>query len=188
MGLLVHIVAQQLILGCLIGQNATRRLVEAGGLSNIVVMAGIFLAGALAMARALAIGPALFRKAGLAAALLLAAALISPKVSATMPQWPAMTIIGYGDRYYVLPMLIFVSALLILTTDHLFPARLAGIAGLCGFCLVAVPQDWNYPAVSPAIHQSFTDTAGRFEAAAPGTVMSFPIRPGDDNRMWLVKQ
>jgi hypothetical protein len=51
-------------------------------------------------------------------------------------------------------------------------------------CLITIPLNWTYPAFE---EMGFAQQASQFERAKPGTRMIFPLEPGGDWSMTLVK-
>ncbi len=121
------------------------------------------------------------------AAEVMAAALHSSMVSLVGPQWPA--VLGLVDaRYYLFPMLAF-----LLCTGcvalHTHKKWLRGIA-VAVLCLLPLGiahnwQDYAHSGLFDRYSMIFPAEARRFEAAPPGTRMSFPIQP--NWRMTLTK-
>ena len=142
-------------------------------------------AGVLLWLAAFISGPSLLRKACLFATLLLIAALLHPQVSLSVPQWTAMTQPLAGDRYFVIPMVVWIGALFSLSTSTIATLRYASMLLLAAMAIVAIPRDWRVPHMPPT---RFVEQAHAFEIAAPGTRMSFDIHPPGASPMVLVKR
>jgi hypothetical protein len=99
-------------------------------------------------------------------------------------QWEWLRFPGTSNRYYYLPIISFLSAVLWIV--NYAPGRLArsfGIALLL-FVLIAVHRDWRYPAFED---MHFQEYALKFDAAPSGTRMLIPINP-PGVKMLLVKR
>ncbi|WP_157692542.1 hypothetical protein [Granulibacter bethesdensis] len=148
----------------------------------IVTVSGLFLLAIAAKA-----GSPTFRKLLAFAILMLTVAIISPLAAKVEPQWQALARPGIGGRYYMMPILAWFAALLVVALQA--RQRLIRLVGmlLLSTSLIGIVLDWRYPdmlIVSPA---GFSDSVARFQNAAPGKVISFPIRPPGWN-MWLQKK
>jgi hypothetical protein len=176
---LAHIIAIQIILGAMLGIRVLQRV--SGHLDAILVpitLLGGFL-GAVALYR----GGRLPRQAFFFATLVLATALISPVVSLTEPQWPLLTHPGLGNRYFFIPMLLWIGILFTLVRHQATVIR--GLAW--GFLLLlplGIVADFNYPGSKPT---KFLELAREFEQAPPGTPMAFMVHPRGFPPMILVK-
>ena len=179
-----RIVALNIVLAVLLGQHTLPHILashpwQASNLLPIAITALGFVASAFAWRS----GPGLLRKACVFAAITFGAALLHPQVSLTDEQWMIMTFTGWGDRYYIFPMLAWIGVLFALAGSRTRALRYAG-AWLLALMIVEIPGDWEYPNMAPT---NFVQTAREFEAAAPGTVMKLSIHP-PDNVMWLIKR
>jgi hypothetical protein len=172
---LARIVALQILLRSLSGTMSLPPVIQAAVLQHDAVPVLVCLVAAGFGAIAAYVGPPVLRKAMLFAAASFSAALATPLVSATDPQWPIMTMPLSGDRYYIFPIMAWLGALFILAADRRFMLRGFGI-GLIAIMLVwGVPMDFQYPLASPI---GFKQRARVFMAAPPGTRMEFRVRPG----------
>jgi hypothetical protein len=99
------------------------------------------------------------------------------------PQWAWLCVPGCGNRYYFLPMLAFLAALLWMAAGAIHrKLRYVGMALLL-LLPIGVYQDWRYPAFKD-LH--FQDYAAQFERSPSGTKISIPINP--DWTMELTKR
>jgi hypothetical protein len=107
----------------------------------------------------------------------LALGLINPLAGPpAQPQWYWLSKPGVGNRYYFLPMLSFLAALLWMATRKASPLALRYAAlGLLLMLPIGIYQDWSYPAFTD---YHFGEFAARFEQAAAGTRIKLPINPG----------
>jgi hypothetical protein len=99
-------------------------------------------------------------------------------------QWDWLCIPGFGNRYFFLPMLAFLAALLWLATH---PASRREVRYLAIALLLLLPvgicEDWSY---GRFIDFHFQKYAERFESAPSGSKVTIPINP--DWRMELTKR
>lgn len=118
----------------------------------------------------------------------LAAALHSPMVTVTIPQW-VMVLQLWGCRYYFFPMLAFVLCLLSLATTERRRAMRWIATGLLCLVPIGAVRNWkDYPELHLAEHYSaFREAALQLESAARGTEMQFPENPTSRWRLVLVK-
>jgi hypothetical protein len=90
-----------------------------------------------------------------------------------------------GMRYYFHPIAAWLAVIVTLICDRNLALRTIGIAVIALTITIAIPADWKLPKLQPS---AFHHDAKVFDRAAPGTTMSFPIRPKFINRdMVLVK-
>jgi hypothetical protein len=171
--LFFKILGEQVFLGALIGQAGLEKLIRFPGLFNVTVM--IFAAaGAAAYMYALLKAPLQLRLFILYASLLFCAALSSPLVNKTDPQWPLLLLPGVGGRYWFIPMLAFISVLVWLLRRA--SSRLSKVLATAAFAIMimGIILDWRYPAFKDL---DFKEHAYRFEAAPVGTRAMIPINP-----------
>jgi hypothetical protein len=176
---LARIIAVQVILGASLGIRVMTRL--AGHLDaflgTVTLLGGIL--GVVALYR----GRPLLRQAFFVATLVLATALISPVVSLTEPQWPLLTSPGAGNRYFFIPMLVWIGILMTLVRH-----QAAVIRGLASGFLMLLPlgiiADFKYPASKPT---KFLEIAREFEEAPSGTPWAFAVHPPGFPPLVLIK-
>jgi hypothetical protein len=113
------------------------------------------------------------------AALIMAAALWSPVISNTQPQWIALEVPGAGSRYYLMPILAWFAGLLVLAGDGNQVLRGAARA-LIVVSLLGVRTDWVYPREPET---NFVAAAETFDAAPKGTIVTF--REAPNPAVWL---
>jgi len=176
---LARIVVGQVCLAALIGARYLSRLQHMEFWRSsfwLETMLALFLAVLL---RALLKGPPLFRHFLLFSTLILASALWSPVCSATQPQWQVMEIPGAGGRYYLLPILAWFAALLVLVAETNRVWR-CGARSLMLVSLIGILADWHHGR-EPAT--GYAKAAAIFEAAPPGTAVTF--REAPDPATWM---
>ncbi|HUW81042.1 MAG TPA: hypothetical protein VMV54_09155, partial [Acidocella sp.] len=171
---LVHILADQIFLGGVIGGNNVLRLLgdrlwlQVWPAALVCVLAIVL--GLIAFYK----GPTAHRQLVVLSVLIMAGALKSPMVSAVIPQWEPMQYPGVGGRYYIIPMLAWFTTLLVLATVR-WRFGLQWVArGLVLCCAVGVVYDWHY---TPYVHTGYHSAAKMFDRAPPGTVVTFPENP-----------
>ena len=174
----------QILLGGLLGVRVMSRLVHTPLLSSGGAVIAIALAGLLLCAVALWRGPPLLRKAALFGGLLFGAALWQPQVSLSEPQWSLMTMPWGGQRYYLIPVLVWIGIVLGLAADRNRGLRCTG-AALCLLLFGGIAADWSYPRAPPT---DFSEKAGEFALAPPGTQIEFRSHPRGFSAMVLIKK
>lgn len=183
--MLARVLSLQVILGAELGLRTLGRITVLRIWQDNLLPVLLTVSGAVLAALALWRGSSLLRQFVLFCALLLAAALVSPQVSLTQPQWLMMTIPPLGNRYFSFPVMAWIAIVTTLAADRARPLRLVGRALLGVIVLWAVPHDWAVLRMQPT---DFLARARAFEAAPPGTRMSFPIVPNGLSPMILVKK
>jgi hypothetical protein len=167
---LVHIVADQVLLGGIVGSGAVDRLMAHAWWMGVWPAAVVCLVGLGVWTAAWQRGPPAFRQFTAFAVLLIAAALASP-VGA---QWGPLQTPSIGGRYFLIPMLAWIAAILVLAAR---PCRWGGHwlarLALCA-CLIGVEHDWRITPLTPTGYQTAART---FDAAPAGTVVVFPENP-----------
>jgi hypothetical protein len=143
----------------------------------------ITLVGATVLAVAIWRGSTLFRMFALLGGLILAAALTTPVIVTDEAVWTAFQIPGAGQRYFLLPMLVFAGAFFTLAGDRRNWVRRTGLVG-CLMLAVGAVGDWPYPRFA---HTNFDALAREFQTAPPGTRMTFLIQPPRSTPMVLTK-
>jgi hypothetical protein len=103
---------------------------------------------------------------------ILVAALMSPQVSVSQPQWEVLSFVD-GGRYWLFPMLVFVAALVRLLEARKLPLRRAAAVTLLA-CGVGIIRDWRMPEYQDF---DFSRYVRAFKQAPPGTTVTIPINP-----------
>lgn len=170
-GVLAQLLSVHLFLGGPLGKAVSLQLIDLW--HNRVVSVGVTVVGFLLVSVALLRGPPVLRKAALVGGLILVAALVSPQASMVEPQWPAMAGPATAQRYFLIPLLVWVGASLSLAGDRNQILRSAGM-GLLLLFAVGVVGDWDHPSRPPT---DFAEKARVFDLAPPGTRMTFAIQP-----------
>ena len=101
------------------------------------------------------------------------AALAQPQVSGSAPQWPLMERIGTGQRYFLLPMLAWLSVVLASTCDK---SRLVASFGrvMLLLALIAGVRSFRY---RPWPDIGFYAAAETYSRATVGQQISIPVQP-----------
>jgi hypothetical protein len=173
-GRLVHILADQIILGGVIGAGYVDRLLAQDFWAQNWPAALCCAVAAVMGLAAFVKGPMAYRQFVVLAVLLMASALKSPIVSETAAQWHEMQYPTIGDRYYILPMLAWFATLLVLAGGRWRFGLQWAARGLVLCCVVGMVVDWCYV---PYVHTGYHDAAKKFDRAAPGTTVLFPENP-----------
>lgn len=106
--------------------------------------------------------------------LLLAATLSHPVVSTTIPQWDAMFIPDTGMRYFFMPILFWLTALVAVTFSGQGVPRILATGALLVSLLFGIPHDRR---IAVEADRGFDAAARTFDNAAPGTSVTVPVRP-----------
>jgi hypothetical protein len=179
--LFAHILVNQLFAGGIIGARFVRQYVtgpfslaptgpEWWADSRYAVL--FCFLGLGVWAAAFLKGPTVYRQYAVFSALIMASALASPLVSLHGPQWPPMIFPGIGGRYFMLPILAWFVAFLVLASGRQWWAWLARGVVLC--FAVGVFGDWYY---TPYVPTDYNQQAEAFERASPGTKFVFSENP-----------
>lgn len=182
--LFARIVALQVFFGALLGAGSVPALIHTAAWRGNVLPIVICFAGLGLGTAAAILGPPLLRKAAAFAGMSFAAALVTPVVSETVPQWLAMTKPIAGERYYLFPILTWVGALYVLAADRRRVLRALGLMLILTTIGWGVRIDWRTPFAHPS---GFSRRAEAFMKAPAGTRMEFPLRSGG-SPMVLVKR
>jgi hypothetical protein len=172
--LLARILAYQVFIGALIGQRGVFWLERQPVLSMPIVAILVAVVGVSLWTLAVLRGPAILRQGTLLACLILLGALARPQVSMTAPQWPLLTVPGAGCRYWLVPMLAWIGALLALATAERGRSAGRAVAALILILPMGIAGDWAFPDWIPT---HFIAQARAFEAAPTGTRMILDARP-----------
>jgi hypothetical protein len=175
--LFAKIVAGQVYLGALIGQN------EFAGRGTVLSAVVVCLLGTCLVCWCLLKAGWELRLFIIFGAILLAAALRSPLAGGLQCQWEFLAT-STGGRYWFFPMLAVLWSIIWLATQSNFkPCQIIGVvclaAALCGEV-----RDWRYP---PFPDQHFSQYVNKFDAAASGMAVSIPICP-EGCKMRLIKK
>lgn len=109
-------------------------------------------------------------------ALVFAAALKSPYIGGTKPQWQVMILPEVAARYEYLLIIGWLATLVWLICQRK-PLLLRGAALLLlvGVLLIGIPADWRYPSF---LDLHFYRYAAQFNAMPSGSSIAIPINPG----------
>lgn len=89
------------------------------------------------------------------------------------PMWELMSVPGHGNRYYFLPSIAFMAALVWIASSA--PKAPRWIAWLLLLLLpLGIYRDWRYPEF---VDLHFQEYASKFNAAPPGTKITIPLNP-----------
>jgi len=171
--LFFKILGEQVFLGALIGQTGLQKLTGFPGLFNMIIIISA-AAGAAAYIYAFLKAPLELRLFVLYAFLLFCAALSSPLVNKTGPQWPLLLLPGVGGRYWFIPILAFTSILV--WSLRRASSRLSKVLAASAFAIMmtGIIADWRQPAFKDL---NFSEYVFRFESAPIGTLTTMPINP-----------
>lgn len=172
--LVARILAYQVFIGSLLGQHAVSWLGRQPILSTPILAVLVVVAGSVLWAFAFARGPAMLRQGTVLAALILLAALARPQVDMNVPQWPLLILPGVGCRYWLVPMLVWIGALLHLSIGGKGTAPQIVAAVLIFVLPIGIAGDW---VLWDWIPTYFAAQARAFEAAPAGTHMLLDARP-----------
>jgi hypothetical protein len=167
--LFATILAQQVFLGPLVGQNAL--CLTCFNCAVLVVAIGM-----APVAYALLKAPLELELFVVFSAMLLAASLAWPQQTppVRIPAWQALALRGGGARYFFLPMLVFVATLVwTLNGDAPRILRSAAAITLTLMCF-GIVRDWHCPAFTDLNFQAYVS---RFESSPPGAVFTIPLNP-----------
>lgn len=184
-GLFIRILAAHIFAGSVLG---TFPLLGIPTLPFFIPLTIVIVALAVVVA-ALWRGPLELKLFTLFAAEVMAAALKTPIVSSTRPQWPALLALLNG-RYYMFPMLAFVLCAGWVAWHE--PAKwLRGIAItiLCAMPIGVIHNwhDFGHQGLFMRYRYAFPAEARSFETAPRGTRMIFPLEPSDAWFMTLTR-
>lgn len=169
---LAHILADQIFLGGILGAHLVLRLMDHAWWMRpwpALLVCGLAFA---AIGRVFLKGPATYQQFAVFSALIVMAALKSPMISATEPQWPLMQFPGIGGRYFIIPILAWFVTLLLLSADNGWWRWLARCAVIG--CVIGVVADWCY---APYTETGYDQQAKMFDQAPPGTTVIFRENP-----------
>jgi len=183
---LISILGRQVFLASLVGQNKVLHFaLRYSELSSFLLEALATAVGLAVLGYALRYAPWELKLFIGFSFTVFALSLARPIAGALVQsQWEWLRFPGTSNRYYYLPIISFLSAVLWIV--NYAPGRLArsfGIALLL-FVLIAVHRDWRYPAFED---MHFQEYALKFDAAPSGTRMLIPINP-PGVKMLLVKR
>jgi hypothetical protein len=184
-GRFARIMSLQIELGVLGGSHAMSRIVQTSLWESAVPAICLSVLGAMALLIALWRGKFVFQMFALFGAILLAAALFDPVIGPNEPAWVSIAMIpGAGQRYFLIPMLVFVGALLTLASDRQRQLRQLGVAA-CLALAIGIAGDFPYPRM---VRTSFDAAARQFVTAPIGSRMLFQINPTGVTPMALTKK
>jgi hypothetical protein len=171
---LIIILGRQIFIPLLLGLKTTSRFLRGDTPHTVEVIATI-LGGALLL-YALRYSPVLLKLFILFDIAVFGLCLVRPLAGAPdRPQWAWMCDPRATNRYYFLPMIAFLAALLwsALNRSHRKLRYLA--VALLLLMPIGIYRDWKYPRFKDL---NFKMYAAKFESAPSGTKMTIPINPG----------
>jgi hypothetical protein len=136
-----------------------------------------FVVGVSILLYALRCGPVELKLFILFGVAILSLSLARP-IPGTLPQpmWELMSFPGHGNRYYYLPSIAFMAALMwIANSAPKVPRWIAW--SLLVMLPLGIVRDWRYP---DFVDLHFQEYASRFEASPPGTKIAIPLNPVND--------
>jgi hypothetical protein len=170
----MHIVARQIILSSLLGVKRELHIFMRVPFAGEVL---ITIAGLLAMLYAVWRGPIELKLFIFFVSAVLVAALAHPLAAPAGAQWDTLGTPGAGNRYFFLPTIAFLAALLWIAIDSSVPRkRIIRAAAIVTLLVLpaGIRSDWRY---GPFADLHFRGYARSFEQASPGTHMTIPINP-----------
>lgn len=172
LSLLLKIIGSRIGTSTIIGSNLAGRLIAPESWLNIVAgMMVLVITGA-----AFVMGKYPLRYFIFFTWAMLAAAMIKPQASDTMPQWHAL-LVGAGSRYFFLPILCFFVCLVFLAISKKISnlARTFASTLVISACAIGIPVDFRYP---PQNNMSFHYFENEFRSVPVGQTYCLPINPG----------
>ncbi len=169
-----RILSGEIVMGSLLGARITSRLMLLPFWKVDWIPCLIALFALSVFVLAIKTGTESFRKFAAFSAMQLAAALLAPQVTMSTSQWEAMGTCMTGTRYFLIPMLAWFAALLVMSQyGHRALRYIAFI--LLSAASIGIVNDWTCP---PFQHyEEFMKQARVFDRAAPGTAVAIPINP-----------
>jgi hypothetical protein len=171
---LARILSGEIVMGSLLGARISSRLMLLPFWKVDWIPCAIALVFLVIIVASIRTGPDPFRTFGAFSAMQLAAALITPQVTASTPQWEAMGFVMTGTRYFLLPMLAWFCALLVLSQNRHRAFRYVALI-LLGVASIGIVNDWICPRFQ--LHEEFMQQARIFDRAPAGTEVAIPINP-----------
>ena len=173
---LVSILGRQVFLASLVGKNTVLHFaIRFSEHSGFVMDAIATVVGLAILLYALRYSPAGLKLFILFSVCLLVLSLTRPLAGTPdHPQWEWLRFPGTSNRYFFLPILAFLAALLWIADSARHRAmRFCSMVLL--LCLpVGIRRDWRYPAFTD---MHFREYASEFQTAPSGTKMVIPINP-----------
>jgi hypothetical protein len=173
---LISILGRQVFLAPLVGTRAVLHFALRYSAHNCFLLEAIATAVGLAvLLYALIYAPAELKFFIVFSFSVFALSLARPLAgSPDQPQWEWLRFPGTGNRYYFLPIVAFVAALVWLAVNgRTRTIRRFGTV-LLVLLAVGIRRDWRYPAFTD---MHFREYASQFESSPSGTRMVIPINP-----------
>ena len=178
--LLLEILSRQVFLAPVLGVKTMPPTTGSGYLAFSVLTTLLGVATIINCALRAALELKLFL---LCAAVLTTASLVFPLCSTTVPQWQVMVMPGACNRYWLIPMLAFLTSVAWMAWTQRSWQRGAAVIVLL-IMLIGIRRDWRHGSYPD---QHFARQARFFDQVPRGTVMSFAIEP-PGWKMRLVKK
>lgn len=170
---LVKMIVGQVFTGGLLGQQYVNL---AYGHNKTLV--GLLLIGLGLMLYAFIKGPMWLKLLHTYGAMLIVGMLVSLRPVEGFDAWQGLTNPGGGQRYWYIPILIWLATLIWLAGRATLPiVKGAAISLLLLLVLVGIPRSWS---IVPFPYLDFRAHALQFEQAPSGTMIRIPINPGWD--------
>ncbi|HLC69472.1 MAG TPA: hypothetical protein VJH75_00300 [Patescibacteria group bacterium] len=188
LALFIKMTSSQVFLGALVGKEGYAELYNSllftGDYKAAFIYLVIFLIGSGIILWALFTGSTRLKLFLFFVGLVYITAIIKPMASATTPQWQVMALPGSTIRYWFLPMLGFLLAIL-----QLFNRKSPLVMKCLGICLLLIMLygmkfEWVYKAWP---NLAFSRQVKQFEEVASGTKYIFKIMPENWATMKLIK-
>lgn len=167
---LIQMITGQIFTGGLLGQaNVTLTY------GHLQFLLPVFVIGMVMVIYVFIKGPQWLRLLQGYAVLIIAAMLASLKPVPDFDPWQGLTNPGGGQRYWYIPIMVWIGTLLWLAFNAQIFMRTIAIIGTASLLLVGVPTDWH---ILPRPYHDFRAFAMQFKNKQPGTAMDIPINPG----------
>ncbi|HEX3740166.1 MAG TPA: hypothetical protein VHV29_10620 [Terriglobales bacterium] len=183
---LLSILGRQVFLAPLVGTKTVLHFALRYSAQNCVFLEGVATAaGLIVLFYAIRHAPVELKLFIVFSFLVFAMSLARPLAGTpSQPQWEWMRFPGTANRYYFMPIVAFLAALLwTVDSGKSLAIRWFGISLLL-FLPFGIRRDWRYPAFTD---MHFREYASQFQAAPSGTRVLIPINP-PPWRMALIKR
>jgi branched-subunit amino acid transport protein len=168
-----EILLTQVFLGGILGRHLVEIIYKTAPSILPVASLCFFAIGITLIAYSVKNGSKIFRSFLCFSVVILIAALVAPQVTMSECQWDAMKMPGGGGRYFLIPILAWIMALLTVVRCKQQLVSTIAMVLLCSLG-IGVISDWKH---TPHIRNNFYTLAQEFDYSTVGTKMTFPINP-----------